>query len=212
MKISLGSLLKALCLMILISAPFAGRAEADDPWLNYDEAMFMDMDLDENIATPKLQSNEERQFVRSYMRGVASDLVRKKFTVDLDRDDEVVVVTVPTDRIFLPNDTLLSPRAPGVLNPLLSYMKDAGIFKIVYTVHTDNTGSKAYNNELSQQRVNSLYDWMLDNVNEDIVIIPYAMGDSEPVADNDTRKGRAENRRVEFYFIPGPDLILQGRK
>lgn len=184
---------------------------AADPWDNYDEAVFMDMDLDENIATPALEGSE-KQYVRTYMRGLASELAKKNYTIDLERDDEVVVITIPTDNIFLPNDTLLSPRYGRTLNPLLGYLKDPGLFKVVYAVHTDNTGSEIYNQELSQERVNTIYDWLLDNVSEDLVIIPFAMGDTDPIEDNITRAGRAANRRLEIYLIPGPDLILQARR
>lgn len=187
------------------------RAAQPDPWDDYDEVAFMDMDLDENIATPRLQTNKEKTYVRNYMRGVAADLAKKKYVTELDRDNEVVVVTVPTDEIFLPNDTLLNPRSVKRLQPLLKYMEDPGMFKIVYVVHTDNTGSSAYNMDLSQQRLNTLYDWLLENVNEDLVIIPYAMGDTDPLEENNTRRGRAANRRLELYFVPGPELILKAR-
>ncbi len=203
---------RLLFFLILLAGVVAiSSAGHSDPWENYDEALFMDMDLDSNIETPAVAA-DEKVFVRNYMRSFASELAKKDYIVDLDRDDEVVIVTVPTDRIFLPNDTLLSPRYGKYLNPLLGYMKDPGLFKIVYCVHTDNTGSDTYNQELSQNRVNTIYDWMLDNVDEDLVIIPFAMGDTDPVDVNTTRAGRAANRRLEIYFIPGPNLIMQARR
>lgn len=185
-------------------------AKADDPWDNYDEAVFMDMDLDENIETPRLEL-KEKHYVRSYMRRMANELANKNFTVDLDRDDEVVVVTLPAESLFLPNDTLLSPRYGKALDPLIACLKDPGMFKLVYVVHSDNTGSADYNMELSQQRVNTIYDLLLEKVSEDQVIIPFAMGDTDPIDTNDTRKGRQANRRVEFYFVPGPEMILDAR-
>ncbi|MDE5690181.1 MAG: hypothetical protein K2I38_05760, partial [Duncaniella sp.] len=69
-----------------------------------------------------------------------------------------------------------------------------------------------YNMRLSHERNNSIYDWMLDNINEDLIVIPYEMGDTDPVAANDTRDGRRENRRVEIFMIPGPKMITLARK
>ncbi|MCF0219951.1 MAG: OmpA family protein [Muribaculaceae bacterium] len=191
---------------------FAQKAsELPDPYDGYDEILFMDMDLDQNIETPKLQ-DAERKAVKKHMSRMANELAHARYVVDLDRDGEVVVVTIPTDDLFLPNDTLLSPKAEVKLKPLLKYLSDPGLFKVVYTIHTDDTGSPDYLFDLSQQRVNSVYDWMLDFVSEDQVIIPYSMGDIDPVETNSTRVGRRANRRMEFYFIPGPEMILKARK
>lgn len=203
--------LLALAATLTLVTTLTAAKKLPDPWDNYDEALFMDMDLDQNIETPRLDRSEQH-YIRNFMRGIASELAKKKYIVDLDRNDEVVVVTLPTDELFLPNDTLLSPRYGKFLDPLKGYLRDPSTFKLVYVVHTDNTGSADYNMDLSQERVNTIYDWLLDNANEDMVIIPFAMGDSDPIENNNTRTGRAANRRVELYFIPGPDLILRARK
>ena len=145
---------------------FAQKAsELPDPYDGYDEILFMDMDLDQNIETPKLQ-DAERKAVKKHMSRMANELAHARYVVDLDRDGEVVVVTIPTDDLFLPNDTLLSPKAEVKLKPLLKYLSDPGLFKVVYTIHTDDTGSPDYLFDLSQQRVNSVYDWMLDFIDE----------------------------------------------
>lgn len=194
-----------------VTVTFAAKPpEGPDPWVNYDEAIFMDMDLDANIETPELQKSEKLP-VRKYMRKLADRLARQNYQVELDRDDEVMVVVIPLDRIFQPNDTLLAPSFQTQFTPLLAYMKDPGMFKVVYSIHSDNTGSERYNYDLSQKRVNSVYDWMLDKINEDLIVIPYALGDTDPVASNNTMDGRRTNRRMEIYFIPGPDMIVKAR-
>lgn len=194
-----------------VTVAFAAKPPEDpDPWVNYDEAIFMDMDLDANIETPELQKSEKLP-VRKYMRKLADRLARQNYQVELDRDDEVMVVVIPLDRIFQPNDTLLAPSFQTQFTPLLAYMKDPGMFKVVYSIHSDNTGSERYNYDLSQKRVNSVYDWMLDKINEDLIVIPYALGDTDPVASNNTMDGRRTNRRMEIYFIPGPDMIVKAR-
>ena len=86
------------------------------------------------------------------------------------------------------------------------------MYKIVVALHTDDTGSEGYRQNLSTSRIYSVYDWLMDEIDEgkiseDIVIVPYAMGSNMPLVSNDTRKNRKENRRLEFYFIPGPKLI-----
>lgn len=204
-------LLLPAVLVALISPLTAGAAPDKyvDPYKDYDETLFMDMDLEQNVLTPAVGSGEHAA-VSHYMKRLGTQLSRKGYTIDLTRNDEVIIVTIPSDDLFQPNDTLLSPSAPGLLTPIVSHISgDPAWMKVVYAVHTDNTGSESYNQSLSHMRNSSIYDWLLPQVNEQLIIIPYEMGDSDPIEPNDSRRGRAANRRVEFFLIPGPKMITQ---
>lgn len=203
-------------LAALLFMPLAAQ-EYSDPYAGYLEEVFMDMDYEPNVATPVVPK-AEKPAVRAYVKKIASSLV-KDYIVDLMRNDEVFVVSIPTDDLFLPNDTLLSPYAAKKLDPLLKFMgrQNPMMFKVVYGVHTDDTGSTQYQEDLSHARSNSIYDWMLDNIDngilsEDLIIIPFAFGSDDPLQPNDTMKHRAENRRLDMIFIPGPLLIEQAHK
>lgn len=209
--LSLALISIVLSVMASLSSPAAGKEKYVDPYVGYDESVFMDMELEENILTPAVGS-DEHSAVSHHMKKLGTDIAKKGYTVDMTRNDEVVIVTVPTDDLFLPNDTLLSPSAPAKLTPIVALLADPEMFKVVYTVHTDNTGSSQYNTFLSHERNNSIYDWLLTKVSEDLIVIPYEMGDSDPVKPNDSRAGRAANRRVEIYLIPGPKMITQAHK
>ena len=106
----------------------------------------------------------------------------------------------------------MSPTAPAKLAPVLALFSDPMMMKMVYAVHTDNTGSPSYNMQLSHERNNSIYDWLLENISEDQIVIPYEFGDTDPIASNDTRQGRSENRRLEIFLIPGPKMIRLAQK
>ena len=168
-----------------------------------------------SVGAAKAQTNADRISYPDYQEDVFMDMdlpQNHKYTVDLMHNDAVFVVCLPTDDLFLPNDTLLTDNASSVLNPLLDLMKDPYMYKILLAVHTDDTGSENYRQDLSTARIYSIYDWMLDaidrgRISEDLVIIPYSMGSSEPIVKNDTRKHRKENRRLEIYFVPGPKMI-----
>jgi len=187
------------------------KDNSNDPYKGYDETVFMDMDLEANLKTPAV-GKAESPAIQKHMNRLGSDLVEKGYTVDLMRNDEVLLITIPSDDLFLPNDTLLSPKAPAKLMPIVSLLSDPMMMKVVYAVHTDNTGSSVYNMSLSHERNNSIYDWLLDNINQDLIVIPYEMGDTDPLLPNDSRTGRKENRRVEIYLIPGPKMITLARK
>ena len=202
-------------LLVSLLAPVTSTLRAKDkftdPYKDYDETLFMDMDLEQNLLTPEVGSGEHAAISR-YMKNVGQAMAKKGYIVDMMRDDEIVLVTIPTDDLFLPNDTLLTPSAPAKFGPVIALLRDHEMYKVVYAVHTDNTGSAKYNSYLSHQRNNSIYDWLLTQVSEDLIVIPYEMGDSDPVEPNDSRNGRAANRRVEIYLIPGPKMITNAHK
>ena len=180
------------------------------PYKGYSEETFMDMDFEPNLATPVVGA-KEKPAIRKNILKVANSL-KGKFTVDLMREDEVFVVSIPAEDLFLPNDTLLNSGASRILSGLTAILADPMAYKIVLAMHTDDTGSETYREYLSTARLNSVYDWFMNEIdsgrlNERQLIIPFAMGGLMPVQPNDTRSHRNENRRLEVYFIPGPSLI-----
>ncbi|MCM1521126.1 MAG: OmpA family protein [Muribaculaceae bacterium] len=198
-------------ILIMGGLPLTSKGKWTDPYKNYDETLFMDMDLEQNLTSPEVPEKEQAAISR-YMKRVGTSLAKRGYTVDMMRDDDVVLVTIPTDNLFLPNDTLLSPEASGRLKPVTELLTVPDRYKVVYAVHTDNTGSERYNMDLSHKRNNSIYDWLLKQVSEDVIIIPYEMGDTDPIESNTSRKGRAANRRLEIYLVPGPKMITDAHK
>lgn len=197
---------------ILLFCPINVQAQSGNGQLypGYNEETFMDMDFDPNLLTPEVPA-AARNTIADYMRKTANSM-KSAYIIDLMRDDEVLIVSIPTDEVFLPNDTLLSEYASKQLDPLLRLMSDPYMYKIVVAVHTDDTGSEHYRDMLSTARLNSIYDWFMDEIDagklsEDLIIIPFSMASSDPIQLNDTRAHRRENRRLEFYFIPGPKMI-----
>lgn len=204
-------LLASVTIILLALSVFPAKAGNSDPYEGYDETVYMDMELEENIKAPAV-GEREHAAVKAYMGRIGRDLAQKNYIVDLMRNDEVVLVTLATDDLFMPNDTLLTPSAPAKLSPIIALLSDPMMFKVVYAVHTDNTGSPTYNMKLSHERNTSIYEWLLDQVSEDLIVIPYEFGDTEPLVSNDSRKGRKENRRLEIFLIPGPKLISLAQK
>ncbi len=205
--------MRGITLILIIIAGFLSleaKSERSDPYKDYDEAVFMDLDLDSNLLLPEVD-NHSKKAVRTYINRIATDLAKQRFTVDLLRDDEVILITIPSDDLFLPNDTLLSPAAVSRLNPIIKLLSPDDMFKVVYGVHTDNTGSEFYNMQLAHKRNGSIYDYLLDAISDEQIVIPYEFGDTAPLESNNTRQGRRANRRIEFYLVPGPGLITLAR-
>ncbi len=199
-------LLTLIVLSLLSVGCFAAKPY-EDPYKAYEEADHFIDDMDLNMTYPAVDKSE-RNDVRKYMRNLKKDLVKRNYKAELVRDDEVVVIELPSDALFLPNDTLLwTGRASRLLDPLKSFFSDPDFFKIIISVNTDNTGSEAYNMQLAEARASSMNDWFESNSAPDLVYVSYAWGDQDPIMPNNTRDGRKANRRVELYLIPGPKLI-----
>lgn len=67
--------------------------------------------------------------------------------------------------------------------------------------HTDNTGSASVNETLSQQRAQTVTDYLVGIGVKSDRLQPQGAGSSEPIADNATVDGRARNRRIEFRAV-----------
>jgi outer membrane protein OmpA-like peptidoglycan-associated protein len=87
------------------------------------------------------------------------------------------------------------------LNKLLTFLNNNPGVKIEIGGHTDNQGSDEYNQNLSEERAKAVYEYLISNniVAERLSYKGYSY--HQPIADNETEAGRAQNRRTEFKII-----------
>ncbi len=67
--------------------------------------------------------------------------------------------------------------------------------------HTDNEGSQSYNMTLSTNRAKAVYDFLVSEGVDKAKLSYKGYGFSKPVCKNDTKEGRAKNRRIEFKVL-----------
>ncbi|MFH1435677.1 MAG: OmpA family protein [Pseudomonadota bacterium] len=67
--------------------------------------------------------------------------------------------------------------------------------------HTDDTGTRAHNLDLSQRRAESVKAYLVERGVESSRLEPKGYGPDVPIASNKTKAGREENRRVEFHIV-----------
>ncbi len=93
----------------------------------------------------------------------------------------------------------LRPQGKAELDDLVAKVKShQAVDSITITGHTDSVGTDAYNQKLSERRANSVRDYMIkDGIDTSLITSTTGMGESKPVASNDTAAGRQKNRRVE---------------
>lgn len=171
------------------------------------EADPFEMSIDDNIESPAIDAKQHDAVVK-YMNALAHKLsARKREKVETMRDGEVLVVTIGTDNIFAPNDTVLRGSAGEFLQPYADLLKQTGMYKILIASHTDDTGSEEYTNHLSEARIDAVYNWLAKGLSSDVMLIPYAMGATEPLVANNSMSNRATNRRIELFIIPDKLMI-----
>jgi OOP family OmpA-OmpF porin len=79
-----------------------------------------------------------------------------------------------------------------------TYLNANAESQILITGHTDDIGENSYNMRLGKQRADAVSEYLIKHGLASEKIQKESKGESEPVASNDTRSGRAENRRVEM--------------
>jgi len=107
------------------------------------------------------------------------------------------VVNLP-DILFDVNKATLKPEARLVLAKLAGILLIIRELGVTVEGHTDSTGSAAYNLELSQQRAQSVLDFLVTEGVDASRLEAVGFGMTRPVADNETAEGRSKNRRVEI--------------
>ena len=133
-------------------------------------------------------------------------------TVDAIRNREVLVVTIPANKLFGPNQTELLESASRFLEPFKRYLKESDMYRVLVVMHTDNTGSEAYRENLTVERAEAVADWFeTSGVNTDY-LFPFAMSDDIPLVPNNTFENRDRNRRLEIYLVPGEQMIEKAKK
>jgi OmpA-OmpF porin, OOP family len=98
------------------------------------------------------------------------------------------------------------PESFPVLQEVADYLKaNKAIKKMSIEGHTDNKGAAALNKSLSQQRANSVMNWLTQHGVEPPRLEAHGYGMEKPIEDNDSEAGRAKNRRVEFKIVDEDD-------
>ena len=103
----------------------------------------------------------------------------------------------------------MAPGATAQLRPIAQWMRKWPEMRIEVGGHTDDRGSDELNLRLSQERAQTVVDYLVENFDwitaDRLTAVGY--GEEKPIADNATEAGREQNRRVEFKITAGkPEL------
>ncbi len=119
-----------------------------------------------------------------------------------------VKVTFDSGVLFATNKYALNKSAQDNLSEFAKVLIEYSDADVVIYGHTDSTGSDAINNPLSVKRAEAVSEYLLSKgVAESQIKSVEGFGSQQPVADNSTAAGRAENRRVEIFMYASAEMI-----
>jgi len=113
---------------------------------------------------------------------------------------------------FHVNSVLLSPEAKQNLDAIANQAKNQKGYVIEVSGFASSEGAVTKNRTLSQHRADAVVRYLVENDQVPVrrIITPFGYGESNPVADNSTRAGREENRRVEVRILVNRGLTVSG--
>lgn len=165
-----------------------------------------------------------------YMRGVARNDIAKQTIdqtlqsgadADLLVDGKVTLLSIEREMqllqdlfdsleneireniVFASNSDVLDNRATGVLDKLAAGIANFERPRVDISGHTDSTGSTGKNQDLSARRALAVMTYLTTNGVNGERLRAIGVGESQPIADNNTLAGRQQNRRVEFTAVEG---------
>ncbi|MFT3929724.1 MAG: OmpA family protein [Spongiibacteraceae bacterium] len=122
--------------------------------------------------------------------------------VEVQRQGDTINLVVPNAISFATNSAQLTSNFYGPLNDVATSLKSYPDTTVQIIGHTDSTGAAAYNQQLSVNRANAVVVYLTAQGVDHERMQAIGMGASQPIADNKTAEGRAQNRRVEIKIIP----------
>lgn len=174
---------------------------------------YSNLTIEENIALPKVPANSSAA-IKRHMNDLSNWFKEYNLPVSSVREGEVLVVTIPAERLFAPNLTTLTPQGEKLIDLFERAVNNPQSYRIIVALYADDTGDKKYSLDLTDARaeevsshLHSLYKSKTDAPN----IYYYGMGKEKNVRSNSSIADRSANRRMEIYIIPEQKTIDSAR-
>ena len=139
--------------------------------------------------------------IGSYMDRQAEEMKNDIAGAKIERVGEGIKITFDSGILFATNSSALQTEAKTNISKLAAIISKYPDTNILVTGHTDSDGTEEYNQTLSEKRAKSVSDYTIAQgiISSRFSII--GLGESEPVASNETVDGKHLNRRVEIAIF-----------
>jgi len=179
----------------------AERQRADDERQKAEEAAAAAKAAQQQAELSAQQAQQNAEQVREKLRQQLSQVLQ---TTETARG----LIVNMSDVLFDFNKYTLKPEAREKLAKVSGILLAYPGLKLQVEGYTDNIGSDEYNQKLSEQRADGVRDYLVQQSVADSNVTAQGYGKRDPVADNSTNEGRAQNRRVELV-VSGAAIGIQ---
>ena len=122
--------------------------------------------------------------------------------VSVTRVGDTIILSMPGSSTFASGSSSVDSKFYPVLDSVVLVLDEFNQTYVDIIGHTDSKGSKEYNQRLSEKRAKSVAGYLESSAVTPQRVLADGMGEDHPIATNDTRDGRAQNRRVEIKLKP----------
>ncbi|MEX2513330.1 MAG: OmpA family protein [Cyclobacteriaceae bacterium] len=149
--------------------------------------------------------------IGKYMDKQAEELEELE-NAEVERVGEGIKLTFESGILFGFDSYELNPASQESVMELARILNEYPDTYLMVEGHTDNKGNASYNQDLSEKRAYSVANYLKMQGVKGERITTKGFGMGNPVADNDTEAGRAENRRVEVAIWANEELKEKAEK
>lgn len=199
---------RAIALFIVLLSSFIKSFSFDlvEPKTSEDIDLW-ELTIEQNVNYPVVPKDLQSQ-INHVVESQYNKLKKYGYNIKLIRNNDVIMLTIPMDELFNGNNyRKVKKGGERILKPLIDLFKVKELFRVVISGHHDVSLSKTESNYITEERVLTISDWLIDMTSNASNIIPYSMGNEFPITHDTSNAGRKKNRRLEIYIIPGKTML-----
>jgi outer membrane protein OmpA-like peptidoglycan-associated protein len=144
--------------------------------------------------------------IGAVMDSQAEDLQDKLPNARVERVGQGITVTFDSGILFGVDQSDLRPAAQANLRDLVASLEEYEGTEVLVVGHTDATGADTYNQGLSERRASAARTFLIGAGLDASRVRAVGMGETEPIAENETDAGRQLNRRVEVAIFASEEM------
>lgn len=150
--------------------------------------------------------------IASRMENTAETLRERLPNATVEEVGEGILVTFDGGILFDFDSSTLRSGARDDLSAFADALSDMRSANVLVAGHTDSVGSEEYNYDLSLRRAQSAVDYLASQGHPRDHLRMAGLGETEPVATNETEAGRQQNRRVELAVYASEEMQEEARQ
>ena len=144
--------------------------------------------------------------IGKYMDKQAKEIQEDLKGAKVERVGEGILITFDSGLMFDVNKFDLKSATRQNLNELAEVLQKYDDTEILVQGHTDSSGEEDYNMTLSNNRASSVSSYLVVKGVSGTRLVTMGLGETEPIASNETASGRQKNRRVEIAIVANKKL------